>query len=52
MRKRKDAVGQFFKDAKMQLAGAGGSQWAVTAALPKTPRTGRQRASTRTPRER
>lgn len=28
---RKDAVGQFFKDAKMQLPGAGGSQWAVTA---------------------
>ena len=29
---RKDAVGQFFRDAKMQLPGAGGSQWAVTAA--------------------
>ena len=28
---RKDAVGQLFKDAKMQLPGAGGSQWAVTA---------------------
>jgi len=28
---RNDAVGQFFKDAKMQLPGAGGSQWAVTA---------------------
>jgi hypothetical protein len=28
---RKDAVGKFFKDAKMQLPGAGGSQWAVTA---------------------
>ncbi len=29
---RKDAVGEFLKDAKMQLPGAGGSQWAVTAA--------------------
>ena len=29
---RKDAVGQFFKDAGMQLPGAGGSQWCVTAA--------------------
>jgi hypothetical protein len=28
---RQDAVGQFFKEAKMQLPGAGGSQWAVTA---------------------
>lgn len=28
---RKDAVGQFFKDAKMQLPGAGGLQCAVTA---------------------
>jgi hypothetical protein len=28
---RKDAVGQFFRDAGMQLPGAGGSQWCVTA---------------------
>jgi hypothetical protein len=28
---RKDAVGQFFRDAHMQFPGAGGSQWAVTA---------------------
>jgi hypothetical protein len=28
---RRDAVGQFFTDARMQLPGAGGSQWAVTA---------------------
>jgi hypothetical protein len=29
---RKDAVGQFLRDAGMQLPGAGGSQWCVTAA--------------------
>jgi hypothetical protein len=29
---RKDAVGRFFRDAGMQLPGAGGSQWCVTAA--------------------
>jgi hypothetical protein len=29
---RRDAVGQFFRDAGMQLPGAGGSQWCVTAA--------------------
>jgi hypothetical protein len=28
---RKDAVGRFFRDAGMQLPGAGGSQWCVTA---------------------
>ncbi len=28
---RKDAVGQFFRDASIQLPGAGGSQWCVTA---------------------
>jgi hypothetical protein len=28
---RKDGVGQFFRDAGMQLPGAGGSQWCVTA---------------------
>lgn len=28
---RKDAVGQFFRAAGMQLPGAGGSQWCVTA---------------------
>lgn len=28
---RKDAVGQFLRDAHMQLPGAGGSQWCVTA---------------------
>jgi hypothetical protein len=28
---RKDAVGRFFRDTGMQLPGAGGSQWCVTA---------------------
>jgi hypothetical protein len=28
---RNDSVGQFFRDAGMQLPGAGGSQWCVTA---------------------
>lgn len=30
---RKDAVGQFLREARMQLPGAGGSQWCVTAGV-------------------